>query len=432
MVFDLAVRWVAHDYSGLTADALEEGIGHAIVGMFFGRNLVYSVGQHEEQGTVAGPREQRRLLVPDMDAWLELAIEFAWQQGGTPAARLPLLEAAQFPTDARIKAWSFCDYLLRRDPSLLRHLQRAAVKARTENDVLAAFQQHAGQPLQQVEDRWRRFWTEDTPLRRAVVGRRTPLEAASREAPPWLELWNRLRQQHGLPPAGWSAQLSAACQEHVDYLKANKDQRGPDPEHTQLAGKPGYSNAGRTFAAGAVVWTRDAKKAADTWLLLPGYRDALLDAAAATVGVYAEAGLVVFDGTGGRELQERVPTFAWPRAKPGTRVETPIPAAVDAELYGRELPRLLAASGAAMRGKQIGCPLSLHGYNADLGEVACTVTCQGEPVPGTLARPRGASRRTSAPGLWVFWPAGPWRRGVDVQVEWRHRGGTETATFTAQ
>ncbi len=431
LVYDLAVRWVAHDYSGLGADALQEGIGHAVVGMFFGRNLVFSVGQQQEQGTVAGPRESRKLMLPDMATWIELAIENAWQQGGTPAARLPLLKAAQFPTDARIKAWSFCDYLLRRDPALLLHLQRTAGKSGTEGDVLEDFHKRAGQSLLHVEDRWRRFWTEDSPLRRAVLGKTTPLEATSREAPAWLDLWNRLRHQHGLEPVGWSAALSVACKEHVDYLKANKDQRGPDEEHRQLAGKPGYSNAGRTFAPDAVVWTKDAKKAADTWLLLPGYRDAILDQDLATVGIYAEGGIVVVDGARGRDVEDKVATRTWPRAKSGSRVETPIVSAVDVDVYGSELQQLLAANGRAKQ-KQIGCPLTLHGYNADLGAVACKVTIQGAEVPGFLVRADRGSRRTAARGMYVFWPAEPWKRGADVHVQWTWRSGKESATFVAQ
>jgi hypothetical protein len=431
LVLDLAVRWVAQDYSGLSADALEEGIGHAVVGLCFGRNLVYSLGQQDDQHTVAGKREQKKLLLPDLATWTELAIDVAWQHDATSAARLPLLSAAEFPTDARIKAWSFCDYLLRRDPSLLRHLQRTASKARTEGDVHEAFQQSAGQSLRHVEDRWRRLWTEDSPLRRVVLGDPTPLETASRDAPAWLELWNRLRQQHGLPACGWSAAMSAPCRDHVDYLKANKDQRGPDAEHVQLAGRPGHHDAGRTFAIGAIVWTKDAKRAADTWLLLPGYRDAIVDADLTTVGVYADGGVVAIDGVRGRERKNVVPTRPWPKSPSGGRAEAQVPAAVDVELFGSELQALLAANGAG-KPKQIGCPLTLHGYDADLRDVACKVTCQGEPVRGVLVGPRRASRRTTAPGLWVFWPFAPWRRGAEVQVAWTWHSGKETVAFVAQ
>ena len=430
VVYDMAVRWIAQDFSGLQLDALEEGIGHAVVGMFFGRNLVFSIGKQELQGTVSGAREQSKYMLPDMDTWRELAIEIAWQKGGTSAAKLPLLKAAEFPTDARIKAWSFCDYLLRRDPTLLQKLQRTASKARTENEVLGAFQELAGQPLQHVEDRWRRLWTEDSPLRRAVVNKTTPLEAASKEAPAWLELFNKLRQQVGHKPVGWSAQLSIACKEHVDYLKANKDQRGPEKEHTQLAGKPGYSNSGRSFAPTAVVWTKDQKKAAETWLLLPGYRDALVNANIDTVGIYAEGGLMVLDAVRGREAKQQVTTQVWPEGNQGGRAKDPVPAAVDVELLGPEVAQLLAQNQRGKQ-KQVGFPLTLHTYNANVPEATCKVTCQGQEVAGWLVRTKGGIRRTSAQGLWVFYPAEPWKRGVDIKAEWTWTGGNHTVTFLA-
>jgi hypothetical protein len=130
LVFDHAVRWVAKDYSGLRYDALVEGIGHAIVGMFFDKNLVFTVGKADEKISVAGGRQNKRFNMPDLETWRDLAVELAFQKSGTTAARLPLLEAADFPLDARIKAWSFCDYLLRRDPTLLKKLRPRAVGRR--------------------------------------------------------------------------------------------------------------------------------------------------------------------------------------------------------------------------------------------------------------------------------------------------------------
>jgi len=432
LVFDLAVRWVAQDHSGLTLDALEEGIGHAIVGMFFGRNLVFSVGQQEREGTVAGSRTESKLLLPDLETWRELAIELAWRRDGTAAARLPLLRAAEFPSDARIKAWSFCDFLLRVDPALLRHLQRSGSGAKTEADVVAAFQQAAGRELGLLEHRWRRFWTEDTPLRRAVVGKTTPLEAVSKEAPAWLDLFNALRTAHGKKPVGWSAQLSIACKEHVDYLKANKDQRGPDREHTQLAGKAGYGNAGRTFAQSALVWTGDKKRAADVWMLLPGYRDAVLNDNIDVAGIYAEGGIVVIDAVRGRLPTRRVVTQVWPAGPDGGgRAAEVVPRAVDVELLGAAVQQLLARNGRGKQ-KQIGYPLTLHCYAATVPRVEVVVTCQGAPLPGWLVRADSGGRRAAAEGLWVFWPAEPLPPGVDVEAAWQWTGGEHRVVVTAR
>ncbi|HEX5052165.1 MAG TPA: CAP domain-containing protein [Planctomycetota bacterium] len=431
-VYDYAVRCVAQDYSGLGSDAMREGIGHAIVGMFFGRNLIFSVGQQKLEGTVSGSREQQKLLLPDMDTWRELAVEIAWSKGGTSAARLPLLKAAQFPTDGRIKAWSFCDYLLRRDPLLLRHLDRTASKARTENDVLGLFQEYAAQPLQHVEDRWRRFWTEDGAIKRAILEKSTPLEATSKEAPIWLEQFNRIRTQYERKPVGWSAQLSVDCKEHVDYLRANKDQRGPDKEHTELAGKTGFSNSGRTFAQTALVWIgKDAKKAADLWMLMPGYRDALLNPNIDTVGVYAEGGIMVLDANRGRDGKEKLTSAIYPVANlKGGRMKETVPAAVEVELLGPEVQSLLAQH---KRGKQkeIGYPLTAHFFWSTPKNLTCEVTSQGAPVEGWLVDTKGTIRRTSAPGLWVFYPAEPLHKGVDIRAVWKWEGGSHDVTFMA-
>jgi hypothetical protein len=432
VVYDLAVRWVVQDYAGFASDALREGIGHAVVAMFFGRNLVFSVGQQQSGGTSSGQRQDVRLLLPDLDTWRELAVEIAWAQGTTPAARLPLLKAAEFPTDGRIKAWSFCDYLLRRDPGLLKHLDASGSGARTQNVVIEAFQERSGQALPLVDAGWRRFWTEDSAVKRAVLQKLTPLEAVSKEAPVWLEQFNRMRGVLGAPPVGWSSQLSTDCKQHADYLKLNKDAKGPEQEHTQLPGKPGYSNSGRGFAAQALVWRdKDVKRSVESWLLLPGYRDALLNRNLDTVGLYAEGGLVVLDAQRGRQAGTTVTSSLFPAADlQGGRKRDPIPAAVDVEWLGPEVRQLLVRHQRGKQ-KQVGFPLTLHLHNSSSEGVQCTVTAQGAPVAGWLVRGNGAIRRTSAPGLWVFYPAEPWKKGIEVKASWTWPGGSHEVIFTA-
>ncbi|MCA8974098.1 MAG: CAP domain-containing protein [Planctomycetes bacterium] len=430
-VYDLAVRWVVQDYVGLGSDAMNEGIGHAVVGMFFGRNLVFSVGQEKQQHTVAS-RTVAKLLLPDMDTWMELATEIAWSKTSTPAARLPLLKAASFPTDGRIKSWSFCDYLLRRDPKLLRLLDKTGAKARNDSDVEVAFQQAAELPLYQLEEGWRRFWTEDSAIKRAIRDKSTPLESASKEAPKWLAAFNKARVENGGKEVGWSAQLSVDCKEHVDYLKANKDQRGPDKEHSQLPGKPGFSNSGRSFAQTAVVWTegKDPKKAMAEWMLIPGYRDAILNRNIDTVGIYAERGIVVLDGRRGREASQSAMSLTYPSADlKGGRKKEPVPSAVDVDLLGPEVQKLL---GLNKRGKQkqIGLPLTAHFYFSRADDVKCEVTSRGQPVEGWLVRGSGSCGRTSVPGLWVFYPAEPLDKGVDMNAEWTWPDGGHKVTFT--
>ncbi|MBK8100986.1 MAG: hypothetical protein IPK26_28215 [Planctomycetes bacterium] len=430
-VNDLAVRWVAQEYSGVRSDALREGIGHTVVGMFFGRNLTFTVGQQEQKGT-ATRREQQKLQLPDIDTWRELAVELAFQKDGTKAARLPLLKAASFPNDARIKSWSFCDYLLRRDPMLLKALDRTAAKSRNDGDVEAEFATITKLTLAEVEDGWRRFWTEDTPLRRAIVNKASPMEAASKEAPNWLDEFNRARKALGGEEVGWSSSFSTDCKMHVDYLKANKDQRGPVAEHTQVAGKTGFTNAGKTFAETALVWTRDKdqKKAMATWLSLPGFRDGLLNRQIDTVGIYADAGIVCIDVQRGRMPSDRATVLPFPLGTEGNRYKGSVPSALDVELLGPDAVAVLERAGKGKQ-KQIGFPLTLHGFGANTGEVQVDVSAGNESIKGELLRPGGKSRRTSAPGMWVFWPHDPLPKGKDITVRWTYQGGNYTVVFNA-
>jgi hypothetical protein len=431
LVFDLAVRCVAKDFGGFESDALEEGFGHTIVGLFFGQNLVFVVGQASETGTVVTAREQRKLMLPDLDTWRELAIELVFQDPKLSVARLARLDAAEFPNDARIMGWSFVDWCVRADPLWLRRLDDATRKARDEAAVVGGFAESAGRPLAELERRWRRFWRDDTPLRRTVAGQVAPLDTASKDAAAWLAAFNQLRAECGQTPVGWSADLSAACKDHHDYLKANKDQRGPAAEHTQVAGKAGASNDGRAFAATAVVWTRDAKKAAEAWLAWPGFRDAVLNANLETVGLFAEGPLAVFDVQRGRAGKREVATQVWPEAVNGGKAKAPVPAAVDVELLGPEVAELLAKNGRGKQ-KQVGWPLSFHGYTAVITKVACTVECQGKEVAGFLVRADGRIGRTSAPGLWVFYAAEPWPKGVPITAKWEWTGGNHTVVIEAK
>jgi uncharacterized protein YkwD len=433
---DFAVRQVVQEYSGFGTDGMREGIGHAVVGMFFGRNLWFLVGQQKQEGTVTG-RNDNKLLMPDEEVWQELAVELAWQRTGTPPAQLPLLKAASFPNDGRILAWSFCDYLLRLDPTLLRALDATSAKARNEGDVKAAFQQATGRSLQELEDGWRHYWTDESPLRRAITQKATPLEAASKDAPRWLEEFNKLRALVKAPELGWSASLSTACRQHVEYLKTNKGERGPEHEHVQEPGKPGYTNSGRTFAPQALVSTRnpDAKKAMADWLHLPGYRDAIVNRAIDCVGLYVDGAIAVFDGDRGLGAKLQSQTVHFPMANlVGNKFKDPLPASVDVAELGPDVEALLKQNGRG-RQKSIGYPVSLHGYAGDLKDVTCQMTMGGQEVPGILVNTTaGRCRCSSARGMWVYWPWEPLKRGNEVKVvwNWRDSGGAKEVTFVTQ
>ena len=100
----------------------------------------------------------------------------------------------------------------------------------------------------------------------------------------------------------WSTQLSTRCYEHALYLKANKDERGPLPEHRQLADLGG-THLGSMFAQTAIVAIGadrgKAKKTFEHWLQIPGYRDALVHDFLLSIGIYQEGDILVLDVTAG-------------------------------------------------------------------------------------------------------------------------------------
>jgi Cysteine-rich secretory protein family len=435
-VYDFAVRMVAQQYSMLNKAALMEGVGHAIVGMFFGRNLIFNVGQTktDQSGTVSGTLEPEKFRMPDLESWKDLAVELAWQKSSTPAAQLPLIKVSQFTSEQRIKAWSFCDYLLRRDPTLLLTLDRVGGKARTQGEVVTTFAEATKIPLSDLEEGWRQFWTGDTPVLRAIRSKVTPLEAASKEAPAWLETFNKLRKQHGGQEVGWSSSLSTDCKMHAEYLKKNKGERGPDKEFTEQSGKPGFTVGGKGFAERSLVWTKDKdpRKAMAGWLDLPGYRDAILNRNIDTVGLYAEGGIMVMDPERGIHPTTTPLSAMYPyvNTKPD-RYKEGVPSQMDVAELGPDVALLLQAHG---RGKQktIGYPISLHLYTGNTSQVTCSVTINGQEVKGVLvSADAGHNRRTSAPGLWVFYPLDPLRKGVDIVVDWKVSGKDQKVTFMA-
>lgn len=428
---DYVVRKVAEEYSQTRRDAVVEGTGHAVVGMFFGRNLIMTVAEQKNDGTVSG-RDAKRFEMPDLEVWRELARELAFDLATAPAGHLPRISASKFSNEERIKAWSFADYLLRRDPALLLRLDEAGKEAKNDLEVLAAFLGATKLHLPAVEADWRVFYTGDSAALRALRQKATPLDAISKDAGAWIDEFNRLRKELKAAAVGWSADASVACKQHTEYLITNKVQKGA--EHTQDASKPGYSNSGRLFAQQALVWIgeKDPKKAMATWLQLPGFRDALLDGTLQQVGGYADGATAVFDVSTGRSLDGKIDSRVYPFATGRDRKASfAVPASVPVAVLGAEVQSLLDAAG---KGKQkaIGFPLSAHFFAAGSDELECTVTIEGKPVAGKLVQATQGSRRVAAPGMWVFWPFDPLPKGAWVDVTWKTSRWTEKVTFQVQ
>ena len=430
-VYDSAVRNVAHEYAGFGTAALREGIGHTIVGMFFNNNRVFIVDRAEQLRTTSGEEDVDKFS-PNMDTWKDLALEAAWKLGeGTPAANLPLITADKFPDDARIKSWSFCDYVVRRDPTLLATLDSMADRG-TPMQVETEFTKaNAGESLADIEKGWKDFWTGASPVLKALQSNTEPLTAVSPKVKEWLTGFNKARKDQGSPPVTWSATYSGRCQEHAEYLLAHEELRGAVHEQSQDISLEGGSHLGDMFAQMALVSTDagKAKKVFEAWLDFPGYRDALLNERLLSIGLYEEDSILVLDcirGVG-RPPQGRGGTRYFPGAG-----DKGVPTTMRVEDLGPEV-RALLDKHEHQEVTEVGYPISLHhfgigGLQGNRESYSCKVTIQGQPVEGIMhLADGGENRRSSAPGMVVFYPLQPLRKGAEVKVLWTYDDEQSTA-----
>ena len=435
-LYDAAVRNVAKPYSQFRSPALLEGIGHTFVGMVFNNNRLFAVDLKKQQGTVA-TEEDREYTSPNFDVWKNLALEMAWKMtGGISAVELAFVETATFTNEQRIKAWSFCDYVMRRDPELLRKLDRTALEMKQSNrrkpgELEEKFAQATGGiTLAQLDKEWEDFWTEATPVLAAIRNNTPPLKAISPGVERWLAALNEVRAVNKAAPVTWSSTLSTRCYEHANYLKENKDERGPEAEHRQLVDKGG-SHLGGMFAQMAIVDTSarmgQAKKVIEEWMSIPGYRDALVHDFLRTVGIYSDGNILVMDVVAGlgkpKSKGSGYLCWPWKHAKG-------IPAEVEVKSIGPELEALLAQHGHEKR-KTVGYPLTVHfGQNVqgDRASYRCNVVdARGRKVEGAILLDAGKIRTSTAPGMVTFYPFEPLPRGaLGVQWTWEQDGKVQT------
>ncbi len=430
VLYDAVVRNVAQGYAGLSTTGFSEGIGHTFVGMIFNNNRLFSVDLKKQEGTTAS-EEDREYTSPNFDVWQNLALEMAWKEtGGVPAIDIPFCEAATFTNEQRIKSWSFTDYLVRRDFKLIQELDRLGAEARKNKrrdplGLAAKFEEKTGVTVQQLDHEWEDFWTEATPVLAAIRNNTPPLAAVSPGVEKWLEALNEARKELGSSPVTWSSNLSTRCYEHAKYLLENKDERGIAAEHTEKVNLGG-SHLGGMFAQMAVVETRaNVRKADDMfeqWMLIPGYRDVLLNFASRVVGIYEEKGVLVINTVAGlgEPLSKKSGYFCWPKSQANG-----IPREVPVELIGPELAEALAEHGREDQ-KVVGYPMTAHfGINilGDRQSYSCTVQTRDGKAEGVLLLDDGKLRTSSAPGVVTFVPFEPLPSGqVDVTWSWEVDG----------
>ena len=235
------------------------------------------------------------------------------------------------------------------------------------------------------------------------------------------------RKRYMPPDVKWSASMSVRCKQHALYLKANRNARGADAAQVQADDARLASRTGSLFAQMAIVATKAGKprKEIDRWMSWPGYRDAILNNKLGSVGIYAEGGIMVMHTIGGnRTGKERVPlaTYPWHQQKA-------VPTDVPVKELGWDVRKLLEEKGHGKL-KTVGFPISMH--IGGLGKFPDSYKCRlaadrGDVVKGLVHR-RGSNRRSSGPGVVVFIPLTPLKRGTLYEGAWtwdRMNGGRQ-------
>lgn len=434
VLFDACVRNVARPYSGLQSDGYSEGIGHTFVGMVFNNNRLFSVDLKKQQGTSAS-EEDREFQSPDFDVWKNLSLEMAWKvTGGVPANKLPFCDAAAFTNEERIKAWSFCDYMMRRDPTMLRTMDQIALEmAKTRNkqptEFEKLFEEKHHVSIAQLDKEWEDFWTGASPVLKSIQNNTPPLQAISKGVDKWMEALNAQRKAFGRASVTWSANYSARCKEHAEYLKKNKELKAPADLHTEVVDLGG-SYVGSLFAQMAIVQPganiSNAKKMFEKWIYLPGYRDLFLNPTVLTVGMFLEGDLLVINTTSGiGQPPSGSGADCYPPRNDNGMIFDGEVAVAD---LGPEAAELLEKNGRAGK-KTIGFPLTLHfgstGGISVRGSLTCTVTGpKDEKIEGVLAYDGGTVRTTTAPGMVTFWPLDPLPKGK-ISFAWSWMSGDQ-------
>jgi len=426
VLFDACVRNVARSYSGFGSAGLVEGIGHTFVGMMFNNNRLFSVDLKKQQEGTRASEEDREYHSPNFDIWKDLALEQAWRiTGGVKASMLPLVKAATFTNEQRIKAWSFCDYVMRRDPKLLRDMDRLRDK-KNPWDIEELFAKGHEVTIPQLDKEWEDFWTGASPVMKAIKNNTPPLEAISKDVTAWLKAFNIVRKQTQATPVTWSSNYSARCKEHADYLKNNKKERGPGQVQQQDPMLPGGSHLGNMFAQMALVSTKakvaTGKKMFKKWLDIPGYRDAFVNNSILSIGIYSDRSILVVNVVSGMGTPDK--KHRGYRCYP-LQHQKGVPPRVAVKDLGPELMALLEKNGHGKL-KTLGYPLTLHfgsGVGGDRSTYRCSVTDRDGSVPGLVMMDNGRNRHTTAPGMVTFYPLRPLANGnISVMWTWQFDG----------
>jgi len=416
---DRAVRGVAQDAIGVTADGLWEGFGHVSCCLLFGRTLTFLLEQQHER-TVA--QWTQRPLLPDLAVWQQIAEESAMAKSDTRTSQLVLLSAARFSTEQRVKAWAICDYMMLTRPELLLELDGSQTKEiHTPPDVEAEFKKRTKVDLPTLDLEWRDYWAKGADLRKAMAtdpigDEKTPDRAQRLRARSLVDAVNDARTAAQRGPVGFyvaTGPESDAVVKYGEQLTKAEAENAKKPK-VPVPLPPAPATVGRSL-----FWSRrpDPASAVAEWMTQPALRDVLLDPGRDLCGAPLAPANWVLDVALPAQATKTGAPRCWPRDKQTGVAGTALVSALG--------PR--AAAALAEKGKQptdeIGMPLTLHfGRSikaADLARVTCRVYAGShneEGIPVVYEAAEGDA--DAAAGCLAFIPLQPLGSGKEVDVEW--------------
>lgn len=416
---DQAVRGVMQDVTGVFAEGLIEGIGHAACGFLFGRTLTFLVEQQKEQ-TMASWKP--RALAPDLATWMQIAEESAWSKSDTRTSELVLLSAARFTAEQRVKAWAICHYLMHWRPELLGELDVSQTKdIRTPPDVEREFLRRTQVELPKVDHDWREFWARGGELRKAMAiepipDEKAPDRAGKLRARSLVDAVNGARAAAYSGPAGFFVAAGpdvAATQKYDEQLVRAESERKKKPKENIPSPVP-PACLGRT-----VLWSRhkDPGEAVAAWLRNPVQRELVVHPGRELYGASLYAGAWLLDVAVAAVPTRQGPPLAWPR-----QGQREVAGSAPAAELGQRLAAALATAGKTTT-DVVGMPLSLHFLRPMpapvLAKIGCRVFVGTQGQPGVLVVLAGDDAGgESAEGCLAFVPLAPLPAGSEVEVQW--------------
>jgi len=122
--------------------------------------------------------------------------------------------------------------------------------------------------IAQLDKEWKDFWTEASPVLRAIRNNQAPFTSVSKGVKKWLNEFNDERKRLNATEVTWSESYSRRCRDHVEYLIANI---GPDLPRFECDGVPTASFEKPVHRYDAIEVTAN-KRFSSHWGLIASYR----------------------------------------------------------------------------------------------------------------------------------------------------------------